>query len=486
MSFRAVRPLVPSLVLLLAIGGSCSGTGDDGGGGADGADAGVDEDEGWGEYEGEMGTGAGADDGDGPEDDVPNEEDEVDTEPGPEDELDADEAADASDESGAPDLDDPYLEPEAAVAPAAPPLTPGCTDKVTLGGVPAWLFFTRPDDPCTGEAGSGKDRHILRELIRLIRSVPDGGRIDGHIFSISVDRVAKELYDAQVRGVDVYLSTDGKLASSQDVSKTVYLDRLDNRVYCKGPNNRACIATADKAISHTKLFVFSRATAPDGEEYDNVVWLGSANQTYHSGMKLFNNTITFYGARGLYNDLRRYLRDLHQQRRTADYYRPGSGRGRILRNAANVYISPETQTDLITHRLDDLTPNSSCEVRVMQAVVRDSRLAVVNRLVKMKQGRCDVRVVASKVEPEALRRLKAAGILVRRNKVHDKMFLVHGRFGSSNKYRVYTGSHNLSYSAGRRFDEIFVKLPPESGTSHPVYDAFMAHFTDAYDDGTPL
>lgn len=483
MGFLAVRPLARLLILVTALAGGCSASGDDAGSSSgDGVDAGADE-QGYGEYDGENGTGAGTDDGDGPDDDIPNDEDETDTEPGAYDALDEEgESLDVDDESGVPDEADPYLDPDAAFgfAPAAPALTPGCTAKGTLGGATAWFFFVRPDNPCTGDPGSGKDRHALRELIRLIRSVPKGGRIDAHIFSIAVDQVAKALHDAQVDGVTVTLSTDGQVAGSKDVSKTVYLDQLKNKVYCRGSNNHACISTAEGSISHTKLFTFSHATAPDGTEYDNVVWFGSANQSYHSGMKLYNNTVTVYGAEGLYKDLTHYLEDLHDQKRAADYYKPGSGRGRILRNPANVYVSPEAETDLITHRLDDMTPAQGCQVRAMQAVFRDSRLAVVNRLIKMKQGHCDVRVVAHKIEPEAMRRFNDAGISVQRALIHDKAFIIYGKYGASWKYRVYTGSHNMSYGADHRFDEIFVKLAPETGSTHPVYDAYMAHFADAW------
>jgi hypothetical protein len=473
------QPLASLLVLVTAIGGGCSAASDDDSS-QDGVDAGADE-EGYGEYDGPNGTGAGEDDGDGPDDDIPNDEDMTDTALGPYDDLDEEgESLDSEDESGVPDPDDPYLEPDATArfAPAAPALTPGCIAKGTLGGAPAWIFFVRPDAPCHGDPGN--DRNAIRELVRLIHSVPKGGRIDAHIFSISIDRVAKELHDAQVKGVTVYLSTDGQVGDSKDVSKTVYLDQLKNKKYCHGSNNRACISTAAKAISHTKLFTFSHATAPDGSEHDNVVWFGSANQSPHSGTKLYNNTVTIYGAEGLYKDLKHYLEDLYNEKRAGDYYKPGSGRGRILRNAANVYASPEAETDLVTHRLDDLAASDGCVVRVMQAVFRDSRLAVVNRLVKMKQGHCDVQVVAHKLEPKAKQRFDDAGIPVRRALIHDKAFIIKGKYGSSTKYRVFTGSHNMSYGADHDFDEIFVKLAPESGSSHPVYDAYMAHFSDAW------
>src|SRR4051812_186706 len=49
--------------------------------------------------------------------------------------------------------------PEETVAPPTtlPVVRPGCTAKGSLAGHPAWIFFTRPDKPCTGVPGSGLD-----------------------------------------------------------------------------------------------------------------------------------------------------------------------------------------------------------------------------------------------------------------------------------------------------------------------------------------
>ena len=477
-----MRALAPFAFLFFLTAASCAaedGTGDD-----PDADETADE-EGYDEHDG---TGAGADDGDGPDDNTPNDEDDVDIELGADGDLDPAEVEDLAEESALPDEYDPYLEPDEAtalrVAAAAPAPSPGCVATAPLGGATAWFFFVRPDAPCRG-AGSGKDRNAMAELIRLIRSVPEGGRIDGHIFNISIDRVAKELYEAQKRGVDVFISTDGQLAASQDVAKTVYLDQLRHIVYCSGAN-RGCIAKAPRAISHTKLFAFSKATQPDGTVSNDVVWFGSANQTLTSGANMFNDTVTIYGANGIYRDLRHYLDDLYDRKRTGDYFKPDSGRGYIRRNPANVYISPEADTDLINHRLDDLTPSGDCDVRVMQSMLKDNRLAIVRRLVKMKEGGCDVRVVSNHPEAESVARLKAAGIPVRRARVHNKVFITRGNYNGTTKHRVYTGSHNVGIGATRYFDEIFVKLAPEVGDTHPVYDAYLEHFEDAWDGAQPL
>lgn len=397
---------------------------------------------------------------------------------GDDDEIDDDDDAAVTQ----PDpVDDPAVIEAAAVA-----LAPGCVAHASLAGHSTWFFFTRPDRPCKGTAGSGVDRNAVDELARLIGSVPAGGRIDGHIYSISVSAVGKALLDAQTRGVDVRISTDGAVASSTAAVKTDFLDKLAHRVYCKHANNTACISTADGAISHTKLFTFSTATAPDGTVASDVVWFGSANQTFASGARLYNNTVTVYGESSLYTQLRSYLGDLFAQKRFADYYDPASGRGHFLASAADAYASPEAQTDLVVNRLDDITPDASCRVRVMQASVRDSRLAVVDQLVEMKRGGCHIWVVADTVEPKALAALHAASIPVHKMPIHDKSFLVTGKFGTTSEFRIYTGSHNLSGGSAHRYDEIFVKLAAETGDAHPIYDAYFTHFNDAYNTGPAL
>ena len=150
----------------------------------------------------------------------------------------------ADEESDDPAIPDPPEPAGDEAVPAMPAtLVPGCTAKSTLGGHPAWFFFSRPDKPCEGTA-KDLDPHAVNELVRLIASVPKGGRIDGHIFSISVDAVGKALLDAQTRGVDVWISTDGAVASLTDPSKVEYLDKLVHKVYCTSANRTSCISTA--------------------------------------------------------------------------------------------------------------------------------------------------------------------------------------------------------------------------------------------------
>jgi phosphatidylserine/phosphatidylglycerophosphate/cardiolipin synthase-like enzyme len=361
-------------------------------------------------------------------------------------------------------------------------IVPGCTAKTVLGGYTTWLFFARPDNPCNGVPGGMNDYHAIMELTRLIKSVPTGGRIDGHFYAITIDVVGQALFDAQSRGVDVRISTDGRVAASTDTVKTEYLDRLSGTVYCTSSTTNSCVSSVANASSHTKLFVFSRAMAPDLVETDNVVWFGSQDPTLSTGTQVYGNAVTIYGDSTLYSNMRGYLDDLRLRKRYADYYDPASGRGALSATAANMAVSPEADTDLINTRLNDVTPTATCQVRVMQQMIGDGRTAVIDRLVAMKKGGCKVSIVASSIDPNALAAFKAVNIPMRKHIVHDKLFIVYGQVASGYQYRVYTGSQNVTVPGNSKNDDILVRLAPET-TTHPVYDEFVRHFDDAYNLG---
>ena len=113
-------------------------------------------------------------------------------------------------------------------------------------------------------------------------------------------------------------------------------------------------------------------------------------------------------------------------------------------------------------------------------MMHDSRPKLIDLLVSLKKGGCKVWVVGKSIQPKALARLKGAGISVRKNDVHDKNVIVHARFAGSkeNRHLVFTGSHNWTYSANYRNDELFVRVE-----SQALYAAYYGHFNDAYNTG---
>jgi hypothetical protein len=147
-------------------------------------------------------------------------------------------------------------------------------------------------------------------------------------------------------------------------------------------------------------------------------------------------------------------------------------------------MSPEQQSDLWENRLDDIIPTPACRVRVMHASIRDSRMAVVNRIIALKRGGCRVWIASDDVEPQAKAALKGAGIPIHKNVIHDKVVLHFSRMTGDNtaeRHYVLAGSHNLSGSANTKYDELLSRTE-----SKALYDAFFAHFNDAYNTGAAL
>ncbi|MGS2617141.1 phospholipase D-like domain-containing protein [Micromonospora sp. LZ34] len=374
-----------------------------------------------------------------------------------------------------------------AAAPAAPEASSVSAASATLAGYPVWAHFTDPT--------AGRDYTIITELQRLIDAAPAGSTVRGAIHSLSVDSVADALLRAQSRGVTVMVILDGKNATSTD-SAIAKIKQLTNHRFClNSSGGNGCISTSAAGDMHTKLITFTSTTDPNGVARGNVVWFGSSNLTYATGPDAFNNTLTVYGDATLAAGLNANFADMWNRRHYSgnDYYDSASGRGYYQAAAADVYASPEGagQTDTIVTRLNDLTPDADCRLRVGMAAVTTGRPQIVGLVTRFRSAGCRVwMAIGTNAEggiamsQSVYNELLDAGVAIRRkDKVHDKFFVAYGRYGSAYQYRIYTGSQNWTQDALNENDEIFVKMAPETGTAHPLYDAYYTHFNDAYNAG---
>ncbi|WP_375767860.1 phospholipase D-like domain-containing protein [Archangium gephyra] len=359
----------------------------------------------------------------------------------------------------------------------------------TVGGKAVWAHFSNPP------AFAGRDYTITEELKRLINATPAGGTIRGTIHSISIDGVADALLAAQTRGVSVSVVLDGKNAASTDPAVAT-IKKLTNHRFCTNSNGGGgCIGTGAAGNMHTKMFTFSQTTDPNGVARPYVVWFGSSNLTYSSGPDAFNNTITLYDAVTLYDGFNANFSDMWNRRHYTgnDYYDSASGRGYYQANPADAYASPEGvgQTDTIVTRLNDVTPDANCRLRIGMAFVTTGRPELLAQVKRYRAGGCAVWMVVGtddtggiSMSQSVYNELLDAGVNIRRkDKVHDKFFLVYGKYGTSYAYRVYTGSQNWSQDALNENEEMFIKMAPETGTVHPLYDGYYNHFNDAYNNG---
>ena len=369
--------------------------------------------------------------------------------------------------------------------------------QASIAGQSVWAHFTNP------RAHEGRDATIHNEVVRLVAGAPAGSTIRGTIYSLSVQPVAKALVAAERRGVKVQILMDGDNEASLSPAVAI-IKELSSVRFCTydaaayGAADRTgggCISTSDDGDLHVKMFTFTQTTDPAGALRSNVSWFSSANMTYATGSDQSNNAVTVYGDAALARGLNAYFSDLWNRRHYVgdDYYDFRSGRGYYPARAATVYASPEGrgQTDTVVSRLDDLTPNTRCQMRIAMSFVTSARPHLL-RLIKANAAKgCRVSIVvgssrgAIRMPHDVYAELVGAGVSVRRTaQVHDKFFVVHGKFGRRYQHRVYTGSQNWSSSALTSNDEIFVKLAPEYGSSHPLYDGFSQHFQDAWEAGT--
>ncbi|NUO55850.1 MAG: hypothetical protein HOV71_14485 [Hamadaea sp.] len=374
-----------------------------------------------------------------------------------------------------------------AIVPGAPSAAAVSSASAVIGGYPVWAHFSNPD--------AGRDYTIHTELQRLIDKTPAGGTIRGTIHSLSIDSVADALLRAQNRGVAVWVVVDGKNEASADPAVAT-IKQLAHYKFCQNTSGgHGCISTSADGDMHTKMFTFSGTVDPNGVNRSNVVWFGSANLTYATGPDAFNNAITVYGDSALYTGFVANFTDMWNRRHFTgnDYYDAASSRGYYLGTAADAYASPEGagQTDTIVNRLNDITPNSDCRLRVGMAGVTGGRPELVSLVRRFRSAGCAVWMAVGTdaaggiaMDSGVYADLFAAGVKIRRkDHVHDKFFLLYGLNGSAYQYRVYTGSQNWTQDALNENDEIFVKMGPETGATHPLYDAYYTHFNDAYNTG---
>lgn len=357
----------------------------------------------------------------------------------------------------------------------------------TIGGHPVWAHFSNPD--------AGRDYTIHTELERLINPAPAGSAIRGAIHSLSIDSVANALLAAQNRGVDVRVVVDGKNESSTDPA-IVTIKKLTYHKFCQNSSGgHGCISTSADGDMHTKMFTFSSTKDPNGVTRSNVVWFGSANLTYSSGPDAFNNTVTVYGDAALAGGFNANWADMWNRRHYTgdDYYDAGTGRGYYLAGAGDAYASPEglNQTDTIVNRLNDVSPDIECRLRVGMASVTGGRPELVALVKSFRAAGCKVWMAIGtdsaggiSMSQAVYNELLGAGVAIRRkDKVHDKFFLLRGTQDGAVRYRVYTGSQNWTQDALNENDEIFVKLTSEAEASHPLYDAYYDHFNEMYNTG---
>jgi len=251
---------------------------------------------------------------------------------------------------------------------------------------------------------------------------------------------------------------------------------------------------------HSKFATFSR-TVDGGVTKTGVVAVTSANMTW-SQADAYNNLVIVSGDATTFNGYNAVFDDMFRNRRNNDYQggdpdgyftSPGAKSTSYFQPRADSSgrMGPEARTDTVAGHLRYLTGGRGCEVKVAQAMIHDSRPAVIDQLVRIRRAGCRALVAYTSIQPRAKETLQRAGAslcVVRTphsnsdvvTSIHSKYYLLRGTYaGSPGAARVFTGSHNWTLSALRLNDEVILKLWEPA-----VVTAFDGNFEKMWARGT--
>lgn len=360
---------------------------------------------------------------------------------GPGSESGGDETAD-----GAPQQDTSRSEASAS-SPAAP--TPVITGDRPYGSpygaaYPVTLEsnFARPYKSISSQANS--DFSQLEDLERLIRGsyqTPSGAlrseadRTSNEIL-ITVSRmensyrVGRYLIAAAQKGVQVRFIHG--LASQSKESRALQ-KKLNSIRYkggrtayfkiCAKGKSLACLSTRSGAIMHSKMLLVRTTYTQDGDLAYGAVWSGSANLGGPSGERTFNNGLTIYNDKKIFEQMHKLFKHMYSERgvgndtisyfkknkaywgysqaRSKGYTSAEAYRGMFYSNLANVtiyptpiYATPTNGKDPVLNLLDRVVPDSLCSIKLQQNRFKYRRIAVAYKLAELADGGCKVSIVS--------------------------------------------------------------------------------------------
>ena len=360
---------------------------------------------------------------------------------------------------------------------------------------------------------------IVIQLAGLIDRVPAGEEIEGSFFGFDPPDTADtadapdlvdRLIAAHRRGVRVKLIVDQKSASTAATNRLrAEVGAADNQpsyvVQCadKSPAGtiRGCIATRVKQWSdgpvtpynHNKFLVFSKIKQTSGAEVSSVVYQASANLGIWDQNEAYNNALTYSDSR-TYAAYRSYFEDL----RAFATRRPGTTTIQGFRHRhglPGIFLPRQERsgqpfddpaTDTVYNSLQSVacsyTENGQKHQTDVRVAMWDfNRPAIARKLADLKRAGCWIDVVLTNANAEVLSALKAASVQTTRCnynvapgidiRVHSKYMLIDGAYDDDIVPRVFTGSHNYSYSALRQADESMVRV-----MSRGIHDEYLQNF----------
>jgi len=325
--------------------------------------------------------------------------------------------------------------PEASVQAAAAPWGPEF--PVTLES-----DFSRPFRAVTSSRNG--DFTLLDDLERLIRGSyrdPNTGKnlpkaiVRANTVYLSISqmpeskRVGRELIRAAKAGVSVRVihGRATQSAASRSLQRALNKKNLRDSHFkiCAKGKSLACLSGLSGAIMHSKILLINRTYTRDNKVAQGAIWSGSANLGGRSGEQTYNNGLTIYNDRKLWDQSSQLWKDMYAERNIGnDYlgyvkknaarygyseadakaagYTEGTAKyGMFYSNLANVTIyptpiraTPTNGKDPVLNLLDRIVPDDQCRIRLQHNRFKYRRIAVAEKLVELSNGGCKISAVA--------------------------------------------------------------------------------------------
>ncbi|GEM_PF-2556468 len=344
-------------------------------------------------------------------------------------------------------------------------------------------YFTDSKAIAKGEASG----IIMDKLISMINNTPTGERIHMSIYLINHQGVMDALKAAEARGVNLHIIVDMSRSDSQ-ITNANSLPWLQSNL----PSSEIVVSVNDvsaNAINHHKFALFTAVQTQDGV-LRNATFQTSHNFTVADTKKIqdalvFNNSDVYQA----------FLNNW-------ELIKANASSGMKANFNFNSYDLPSINTKLeffprivggiydgkdnIVDHLNAITDVANAKIRIAMSDWSDSRPAIVNKLIELRNLGATIEVFAKDAAgtqtKAKLNQLSQLGAVVRifnlesggdaKFNIHAKMMLIEGAWqGQTNSKVIITGSHNYTDGALKTNNEVLVTLVNSS-----LYAQYNSYF----------
>jgi hypothetical protein len=398
-----------------------------------------------------------------------------------------------------------------AIAPAA--AQAGSVQSLTVGTTPVELAFdTGRTFNADGTTTYYDDKTIWNHLAGMISRADPGSSIGLSVYvaDSTSTPVQNALHAAAQKSPPVSIWVVDNACGGVTCMSAVtdpWFKWVAHYKACTGP----CLSNNDPGIMHAKYAIFSSTHNRFGGPSTKATWVSSANMNSRTGQEEYNSALAYYGSSNMYASILKLFQDQWSPELEApapggnpsggDYFDPATGQGYFGASEAHTigFVSPEQETDLWygqLHAINPLNPLTEglCRVHVMQAEMWDYPGNVASKpaaeLARLYDNSCAVAVLVHRQDDGDLNMgdktaaaLCNAGVPVKSIKLnHEKFVITSPRYNTyDNNPQVMMGSTNMSYPAAHYNDELLLRIY----NSWPLYDAFEAHFHEAWVHAQP-